>query len=87
MKLKRNKFIIGTEVEFGGSMLTVEKVRIYELIFITPKGKIIKAFEKLRKPTCKCDFQPGVRWDDLKSVEVEPHGGPGDPIDKKGNCS
>ena len=45
--MKLNKFIIGNKVEFGGRVLTVEKVKNQELIFITPKGKRIRAFEKL----------------------------------------
>ena len=53
LKLKPNKNIIGTEVE----VLTVEKVKNKELIFITLKGKIIKAFEELRKLTCMRDCQ------------------------------
>ena len=50
LKLKTKKFVIGSEVEFGDSVLTVEKVKNQELIFITPKGKRIKAFEELRRP-------------------------------------
>ena len=38
-------------------MLTAEKVKHEELIFITPKGKRIKAFEELRKPKNKHDCQ------------------------------
>ena len=49
LKLKPNKFIAGTKVKFGGSVLTAEKVKNEDLIFITPKGKRIKAFEGLRK--------------------------------------
>ena len=40
-------------MEFGKSVLTVEKVKNQELIFITPKGKRIKAFEEVRKPQNK----------------------------------
>ena len=49
--LKRNtkKFLIGSQVEFGGSVLTVEKVKNQELIFITVKIKRIKVFEELKK--------------------------------------
>ena len=45
LKLKLNKFIIGFEVESGGSILTMEKVKNQKVIFIPPKGKRIKAFE------------------------------------------
>ena len=38
LKFKTKKFVIGSEVEFGGSVLTVEKVKNQEPIFITPKG-------------------------------------------------
>ena len=57
LKLKSKKFIIGSEVEFGGSVLTAEKVKNEELIFIANKGKRIKAFEELRKPQNKYDCQ------------------------------
>ena len=56
LKLKTKKFIIGSEVEFGESVLTAEKVQKEELIFI-PKGKRINAFEELRKPKNKHDSQ------------------------------
>ena len=49
LKLKTKKFIVGSEVEFGGSVLTVEKVN-QDLIFIVPKGKSIKAFDELCCP-------------------------------------
>ena len=48
LKLKTKKFVIGSEVEFGGSVLTVEKVKNQELKFITPEGRRIKAFEELQ---------------------------------------
>ena len=57
LKLKSKKFIIGSEVEFGGSVLMAEKVKNEELIFIANKGKRIKAFEELRKPQNKYDCQ------------------------------
>ena len=57
VKLKSKKFIIGSEVEFGGSVLMAEKVKNEELIFIANKGKRIKAFEELRKPQNKYDCQ------------------------------
>ena len=46
-----------SEVEFGGSVLRVDKVKTQELIFITPEGKRIKAFEELQKPQHKKDCQ------------------------------
>ena len=49
LKLKTKKFEIGSQVEFGGSVLTVVRVKNQELIFITPKGKRTKAFKELRK--------------------------------------
>ena len=48
---------VGSQVEFGGSVLTAEKVKNEELIFIAPKGKRMKAFEELRKPQNKHDCQ------------------------------
>ena len=39
--LKMKKFMVGSEVEFGGSLITVEKVQNQDLIFITPKSKRI----------------------------------------------
>ena len=56
-KLKTKKFVIGSQVEFGGSVLTVEKLKNQELIFITPKGEQIRAFEELRNPQNKKDCQ------------------------------
>ena len=58
LKLKTKKFIIGSQVEFRGCVLTAEKIRNEELIFIAPKGKRIKAFEELRKLQNKHDCHP-----------------------------
>ena len=57
LKLKKKKFVIGSELEFGGSILTVEKVKNEELIFIAPKSKRIQFFAELRKPQNKKDCQ------------------------------
>ena len=57
LKLKKKKFVIGSELEFGGSILTVEKVKNEELISIAPKSKRIQAFAELRKPASKKDCQ------------------------------
>ena len=57
LNLKKKKFVIGSELEFGGSILTVEKVKNEELIFIAPKSKRIQAFAELRKPASKKDCQ------------------------------
>ena len=55
LKLKMKKFMVGSQVEFGGSVITVEKVQDQDLIFITPKSKRIRALEELRQPqTVKC---------------------------------
>ena len=53
LKLKMKKFMVGSEVEFGGSLITVEKVQNQDLIFITPKSKRIRALEELRRPQTK----------------------------------
>ena len=55
LKLKTKKFIVGSEVEFGRSVLTVEKVKNQDRIFTAPKGKRIKALEELRRPANKRD--------------------------------
>ena len=47
LKLKTKKLIIRSQVEVGGSVLTAERVKNEELIFIAPKGKRIKAFEEM----------------------------------------
>ena len=53
LKLRLSKFMVGSEIEFGGSVVTVEKVQNQDLIFITPKLKRIRALEELRKPQTK----------------------------------
>ena len=57
LKLKRSEFMIGSEIEFGGSIVPVEKVQNQDLIFITPKLKRIRALEELRKPQTKIFLQ------------------------------
>ena len=47
LKLKKKKFVIGSELEIEGSILTVEKVKNEELIFMAPKSKRIQAFAEL----------------------------------------
>ena len=76
-KLKTKKFVIGSQVEFGGSVLTVEKLKNQELIFITPKGEKIRAFEELRNPQNKKDCQvfSGMlsslsKWNPTVSLEI-----------------
>ena len=49
--------MVGSEIEFGGSIVTVEKVQNQDLIFITPKTKRIRALEELRRPQTKKDCQ------------------------------
>ena len=49
LKLKTKTFVIGSKVEFGGSVLTVEKVKNQELIL----PRRIKAFEELCRPENK----------------------------------
>ena len=76
-KLKPNTLFMFNEGKFGGSIVTVEKVQNEDLIFITPKGKRICAFEKLRKPTCKKDclvfagmITSILKWDPTISLEI-----------------
>ena len=57
LKLNPSKLCIGEEVEFGGSIISAEVVKQEDVIFIAPKSKRIKAFEELRKPTCKKEVQ------------------------------
>ena len=57
LKLTMKKFMLGSEVEFGGSVVTVEKVQNQDLIFITPKLKRIQALAELRKPKTNKDCQ------------------------------
>ena len=45
LKLKPNKFFISNDIESGGSVLKVEKVKNEKLIFLQLTGKR-KAFEK-----------------------------------------
>ena len=57
LNLRLSKFMVGSEIKFGGSMITVEKVQNQDLIFITPKLKRIRALEELRKPQTKTFLQ------------------------------
>ena len=57
LKLRLSKFMVGSEIEFGGSVVTVEKVQNQDLIFMTPKLKRIRALEELRKPQTKMFLQ------------------------------
>ena len=57
LKLRLSKFMVGRDIEFGGSVVTVEKVQNQDLIFITPKLKRIRALEELRKPQTKIFLQ------------------------------
>ena len=57
LKLNPDKMVIGEEVEFGGSVISVETVREENVVFIAPKNKRIKAFEELKKPTSKKEVQ------------------------------
>ena len=57
LKLNPAKLVISEEVEFGGTTISAESVRDEEVIFIGPKSKRIKAFEELKKPTCKREVQ------------------------------
>ena len=45
--MKPNKFCISNEVEFGGSIITVEKAQNEDLIFKTTTGKRISAIKEL----------------------------------------
>ena len=58
-------------------MITVEKVKNQDLIFIAPKEKRIRAFEELRRPETKRDYQvfSGMlsslqRWNPTVAVEM-----------------
>ena len=57
LKLNPAKLVISEEVEFGGTTISAETVKEEEVIFIGPKSKRIKAFEELKKPTCKREVQ------------------------------
>ena len=77
LKLKMKKFMVGSQVEFGGSLITVEKVQDQDLIFITPKSKRIRALEELRRPQTKKDCQvfAGMisslqRWNPTVALEI-----------------
>ena len=77
LKLKMKKFMVGSEVEFGGSLITVEKVQNQDLIFITPKSRRIRALEELRRPQTKKDCQvfAGMisslqRWNPTVALEI-----------------
>ena len=57
--------------------MTLEKVKNQELIFITPEGKRIKAFEELRNPQEKHDCQhfSGIllslaKWNPTVALEI-----------------
>ena len=56
-------------MEVGGSVLTVEKVKNQDLIFITPRGKRIKAFEELRKPQWHAELSLS-RWNPTVALEI-----------------
>ena len=55
IKLKPSKFLISTEVEFGGCIISRETLG--ESVFIEPKNNRIMALEELRKPESKRDLQ------------------------------
>ena len=57
LKLNPNKLVISKEVEFGSMVISAETIRNEDAIFIGPKDKRIKAFAKLKKPTCKKEVQ------------------------------
>ena len=73
-KLKTKKFMVGSEVEFGGSVITVEKVQNQDLIFIAPKSMRIRAFEELRRPETKKRLS-GLLRNALKFTALEPNSG------------
>ena len=55
IKLKPSKFMINTEVEFGGCIISRETLG--ESVYIEPKNNRILALEELRKPESKRDLQ------------------------------
>ena len=55
IKLKPSKFMISTEVEFGGCIISRETMG--DSVFIEPKHNRIMAFEELKKPTTKRELQ------------------------------
>ena len=69
--------MIGSEIEVGGSIVNVEKVKNQDLIFITPKTKRIRALEELRRPQTKKDFLID---------EMESYRGIRDTIDQESMC-
>ena len=69
--------MVGSEVEFGGSLIMVEKVQNQYLILITPKSKRIRALEELRRHQTKKDCQvfAGMisslqRWNPTVALEI-----------------
>ena len=55
IKLKPSKFLVSTEVEFGGCIISRETLG--DSVFIEPKHNRILAFEELKKPTTKRELQ------------------------------
>ena len=74
--------MVGRDIEFGGSVVTVEKVQNQDLIFITPKTKRIRALEELRRPQTKKDCQVYAGMID----EMESYRGIRDTIDQESMC-
>ena len=55
INLKTSKFLISTEVEFGGCLISKETLS--DSVFIEPKQNRIRAFEELKKPTTRKELQ------------------------------
>ena len=57
LKLKPSKFVIGEEVEFGGALITSEKVRSKNVLNILPKSQRVQAFQNMRRPRTRKEVQ------------------------------
>ena len=81
LKLKTKKFIVGSEVEFGRSVLTVEKVKNQDRIFIAPKGKVSRRWRSF----VDLQIKETAQWHALWFAVMEPNNCLGDTFDKKSN--
>lgn len=57
LKLNPEKLLVSEEVEFGGTVISAEKVNGEEIIFIDPKDKRVAAFTDMPKPKTKKEVQ------------------------------
>ena len=57
LKLKPSKFVIGEEVEFGGTLITSETVGSQNVVNILPKSQRVQAFQNIRRPRTRREVQ------------------------------